>query len=88
MKIAEIERDLSGHVDKRVVIWIQRLQEQLSAQEQATTECAKLLVSVVDALNQLRDVNIKLNAKVGKLDPNHGMEGMVSSVIPGADNDD
>jgi len=81
MKMAEIERDLR-HIDARARYHMIRMQEQINALKQDLENAADLLVKVVDALNQLKHVNLQLNKRwESRLrgGPDHEM---VESVLP------
>lgn len=82
MRVPEIERDLRNHVDKRVIYHMQRMQEEISDLRQQLTTAAKVLEATVDALNQLRDVNLQLNAKWRKqITRDPSSDGLIKSVL-------
>jgi hypothetical protein len=81
MKLAEISRDLRN-ADPRVRYHIARLQEQLTELQRQQRLCAELLVKVVDALNQLRYVNIKINERWEKRLRGESDDDLVKSVLP------
>jgi len=81
MKMAEIERDLR-HIDPRARYHMVRMQEQINSLQQDLKNAAELLVKVVDAMNQLKHVNLQLNQRWERQlrgGPDHDM---VESVIP------
>jgi hypothetical protein len=80
MKLAEIERDLRS-ADPRVRYHVARMQEEMTVLEKRVSQCAELLVKVVDALNQLRIVNMKLNSRWEKRLRGEPDIDMVESVL-------
>ena len=81
MKMAEIERDLR-HAEPRVRYHMVRMQEQINVLAQDLRAAAELLVKVVNAMNELREVNLALNARWERKlrgGPDHEM---VESVLP------
>lgn len=81
MKIAEIERDLRNESPK-LRYHVAHIQEQLTALQTQQRMFAELLVKVVDSLNQLRLVNLKLNERWERRLRGESDVEIVSSVLP------
>lgn len=86
MKLAEIDRDLR-YSDPRVRYHIARLQEELTVLQSQNKQAAELLVKVVESLNQLRVVNLKLNERWEKRLRGESDVELVQSVLPEPESD-
>lgn len=82
MKIAQIERELKGRVNPRVVYWLQFLMENQIAIQQQLDECTTLLVNIVKVQQNLQHLmeggfTKELEATLR----NHSTD-MVDSILP------
>lgn len=82
MKIPEIERDLKGKIDPKAIYHLMRIQEQQIVMAQQLDECAKILVMVVQTLENVQKVNVELSDRWEKKLMRDGGQDMVQSVIP------
>lgn len=83
MKIPEIERDLKGKIDPKAIYHLMRMQEEIIALSQQLDECAKILVMLVQTLENVQKVNLDLNARwENRLQRDGGHTDMVQSVVP------
>lgn len=86
MRLDDIERDLRGVVDKRVVYHIKRQEEKIIANELAIQECAKVLSSFVDVLTRIQAVSNHV-AESMKRGLRKEDNDLVQSVMPHPDDD-
>lgn len=81
MKIPEIERALADS-DPKVRLYICKLQEQILALSQQNDEVVKIVIMVVQTLENVQKINVELSQRwQQRLDRDGGQEGMVESVM-------
>lgn len=85
MRVAELHRDLHGKVEPSLLMHMQRQQEEIAELKMQMKSVAQLLNQIVDALNQLRSVNIQLNSRLKKRATRDPDDFEIQSVIPDQD---
>jgi hypothetical protein len=81
MKIADIERALSNS-DPKVRYYIANLQEQIIALAKQMDESAKILIMVVQTLENVQRINLQLSDRWEKRLMGDGEQDIVQSVMP------
>lgn len=82
MKIPEISRDLEGRVEPKVIYHMQRMQEEIITLAQQIEESSKILVMLVQTLENVQKVNLQLADRWEQRLGRESSSDMVQSVLP------